>query len=91
MERNLFRRVEIAFPLLEKKLRQQVRGQLMSYVADTAQSWLLQPDGSYLAPTGHGKPVQQALLEEITGLDASEISLPKVKPGKAKSAGHKHK
>ncbi len=90
MERNLFRRVEIAFPLLEKKLRLQVRNQLMSYVADTAQSWLLQADGSYLAPAGSGKPVQQALLEEITGLDASEITLPKVKSNKSKSAARKH-
>jgi len=69
MERNLFRRVEIAFPLQDKKLRERVIDQLEAYLADTASSWLLQPDGTYLhAPTEPGtKGVQIRILEESLG------------------------
>lgn len=68
MERNLFRRVEIAFPLKDKKLRARVLDHLDAYLADTAQSWILQADGSYVraeAPESGGlKPVQLRLMEE---------------------------
>ncbi|MFC4250230.1 MAG: polyphosphate kinase 1 [Sinimarinibacterium flocculans] len=65
MERNLFRRVEVAFPVLDKKLRERVLEHLHAYLADTAQSWVLQPDGSYLRPAQDGsKPVQLRFMEE---------------------------
>ncbi len=48
MERNFFRRVEIAFPLLERKLRERVVRELKCYVADETQAWEGQPDGSYV-------------------------------------------
>jgi polyphosphate kinase len=65
MERNLFRRVEVAFPLLDSELRERVQQQLHGYLADTAQSWLLQPDGYYQRPDIiSGKPIQLRLLEE---------------------------
>ncbi len=47
MERNLFRRVEIAFPLKDKRLRNQVVSDLEAYLADKAQTWALQADGRY--------------------------------------------
>lgn len=72
MERNLFKRVEIAFPLLDKKIRTQVIEQLMAYVSDTAQSWLLKDDGSYTRVAGGGKPVQSKFLEQLTGADEPE-------------------
>jgi polyphosphate kinase len=67
MERNLYRRVEIAFPLLDKTLRTEVIAQLQAYVDDTALSWLLQADGSYCrAATLPGTvSVQQKLLDEL--------------------------
>jgi len=67
MERNLYRRVEIAFPLLDKTLRTEVIEQLQAYVDDTALSWLLQADGSYCrAETAPGTiSVQQKLLDEL--------------------------
>lgn len=72
MERNLFRRVEVAFPLRDRALRERVMEQLDAYVADTAQSWLMQADGSYrhadTSPETVG--IQQRLLEEITGTPA---------------------
>ena len=69
MERNLFRRVEVAFPVLDKKIRERVVDQLQAYLDDTASSWLLQPDGTYQrAPSEPGaKGVQVKLLEEILG------------------------
>ena len=72
MERNLFRRVEVAFPLLDKKIRAQVIDQLMGYMSDTAQSWVLREDGSYTRVSGGGKPVQIKLLEQLTGPDEPE-------------------
>jgi polyphosphate kinase len=69
MERNLFRRVEIAFPVLDPRLHERVVAELEAYLADTAQSWLLQADGSYRRPEPQAgaQPVQLKLLEEITG------------------------
>ena len=72
MERNLFKRVEIAFPLLDKKIRAQVIEQLMGYLNDTAQSWVLKDDGSYSRIPGGGMPVQIKLLEQLTGPDQPE-------------------
>ncbi len=65
MERNLFRRVEVAFPILDKKLRERVIGHLEAYLQDTAQSWVLQPDGSYRRPDSDGgKPIQWRMMDE---------------------------
>ena len=69
MERNLYRRVEIAFPILDRKLREKLIEQLHAYVADTAQSWLLHTDGSYRRADSppDAKGVQLQLLEELGG------------------------
>ncbi|MES2885986.1 MAG: polyphosphate kinase 1 [Pseudomonadota bacterium] len=92
MERNLFKRVEVAFPLLDKKIRAQVIEQLLGYLSDTAQSWVLKDDGSYARVAGGGKPVQIKLLEQLTGPDepekikATRSLLPRVaKPARKKN------
>ncbi|GAC1623642.1 MAG: polyphosphate kinase 1 [Nevskia sp.] len=74
MERNLYRRVEIAFPLLDPKLREKVGEQLQAYLDDNAQSWLLQADGSYLRADSQpdDKGVQVRLLEEIVCAPTAE-------------------
>ena len=68
MERNLFRRVEVAFPVKDRKLRARVIQHLDAYLADTAQSWLLQADGGYTraerAGEVHSRPVQLRMLED---------------------------
>ncbi len=65
MERNLFRRVEVAFPVLDDKLRERVLDHLQAYLADTAQSWVLQPDGTYQRPPTDGtRGVQLRFMEE---------------------------
>ncbi len=89
MERNLFKRVEVAFPLLDKDIRKQLIEQLMGYLHDTAQSWVLLPDGSYTRIAGGGKPVQIKLLEQLTGGDENTIATQRkssLKPLKAKGA-----
>ncbi len=70
MERNLFRRVEVAFPILDAKLHAQLRDDLELYLSDTADAWLLQSDGSYLrAREGVAEPVsaQATLLQRYSG------------------------
>jgi polyphosphate kinase len=47
MPRNLYNRVEIAFPLTQKKVRDQVKRDLKLYLQDNTQAWLLQTDGTY--------------------------------------------
>ncbi|MFT4046026.1 MAG: polyphosphate kinase 1 [Solimonas sp.] len=65
MERNLFKRVEVAFPIADKKLRERIVTDLQGYLQDSAQSWFLQADGSYQrADRVEGKPIQQRLLDE---------------------------
>ncbi len=65
MTRNMFHRVETCFPLLDKKLAARVRKDLETYLVDNCQSWLLQPDGSYVKQQpGDADPIsaQETLL-----------------------------
>jgi polyphosphate kinase len=74
MERNLFRRVEIAFPILDPALHAQMREELALYLADTMDAWLLQPDGSYLRARDGATTLASAqaiLLQRYTGVVAS--------------------
>jgi polyphosphate kinase len=66
--------VEIAFPILDRALHAQLREELTLYLADTADTWLLQPDGSYLrASEGVAAPVsaQATLLQRYTGVSVT--------------------
>jgi polyphosphate kinase len=47
MERNFFRRVEIAFPVREQTHRDRILRDLNYYLADNAQAWTLGRDGGY--------------------------------------------
>ena len=48
MDRNLFRRVEVAFPIEQKSLKKRVVEELGFYLQDNTQAWDLQSDGSYV-------------------------------------------
>ncbi len=49
MTRNIFNRVELGFPILDKKLAQTIlRDGLEIYLKDNAQAWEMQTDGSYV-------------------------------------------
>lgn len=67
MERNLDRRVEVLFPVLDPLLVDQIReGILRIYRADNVKSRFLQADGTYLWPAPNGDELvdsQRILLE----------------------------
>jgi polyphosphate kinase len=70
MERNLLRRNESCFEIRQKRLKDQIRGDLELYLADNRQAWILHSDGSYerLVPKP-GEPhvsAQQTFLDELT-------------------------
>lgn len=74
MDRNLFNRVETAFPIIDETLRKRViREGLEIYLEDNCQAWLLQSDGSYVAAQDNGQTgehclsAQEQILAQITG------------------------
>jgi polyphosphate kinase len=71
MERNLLRRIEVCFPILDPELAGRVYDEaLANYLADNTQAWRLHADGHYerLTP-GSDKPhnAQLALVAKICG------------------------
>jgi len=68
MGRNLLRRNESCFEIRQKRLRDQIRGDLELFLADNCQAWVLHGDGSYekLTP-GKAEPVsaQAVFLEKL--------------------------
>lgn len=69
MERNMFRRVEICFPIINRKLHKRIYKNLLYYLKDNTQAWQLMPDGSYsrLSPQNGSKPfsAQMTLLAKL--------------------------
>jgi len=69
MERNLLRRIEVCFPIIDSELAQRVYAEaLENYLADNTQAWLLHADGTYERATpGEDMPhsAQQSLLAKI--------------------------
>lgn len=69
MERNLMRRIEVAFPILDPELSARVFEEtLANGLADNTQAWLLDSDGRYTrAEPGENPPysAQQGLLERF--------------------------
>jgi polyphosphate kinase len=70
MGRNLFRRVEICFPLEDNTIKQKLITDMDWYLKDNCQAWEMQPDGAYLRVTPDSDAplfcVQQAFLEGLT-------------------------
>ncbi|HEY0197574.1 MAG TPA: polyphosphate kinase 1 [Rhodanobacter sp.] len=69
MERNLMRRIEVAFPILDPELAARVyRETLANSLADNTQAWLLGEDGRYTrVQPGEHPPynAQQSLLDRL--------------------------
>ncbi|MDO9505041.1 polyphosphate kinase 1 [Hydrogenophaga sp.] len=58
MNRNMLRRIELAWPVTDNALRHRVIDECLSaYLHDTKDAWLLQPDGRYVPAsiTGSGR------------------------------------
>ena len=60
MERNFFRRVEIAFPVREQTHRERILRDLDSYLADNMQAWSLGREGRYTRCERNGDPIRDA-------------------------------
>ena len=71
MNRNMFRRVEICFPIENKKLHNRILQDLDVYLKDNSQAWILNPDGSYHQATKtkneQSIQAQSVLLQELQG------------------------
>ncbi len=73
MDRNLFHRVEVAFPIEDKRLSKQIyQDGLLNYLQDNTQSWTLSGDGSWQQnqPAAGEAPhiAQEYLLKMINGV-----------------------
>jgi len=69
MDRNFFRRIEVCFPVLDKKLKKRVIDEgLKVYLQDNFQAWEMNSEGNYRAKT-HGRYVlrcaQSSLLQQF--------------------------
>jgi polyphosphate kinase len=63
MSRNMFRRIEVAWPVLDDRLRQRVIDEaLLPYLHDSLDAWQLGPDGRSSRVSDHGLSAQQALM-----------------------------
>ncbi|MBI0426590.1 polyphosphate kinase 1 [Psychrobacter sp. NG27] len=76
MDRNLFHRVEVAFPIENKKLFKQIyQDGLLNYLQDNTQAWALDGTGVWqqLQPTAGEEPhvAQEYLLKTINRVEES--------------------
>lgn len=67
MDRNFFRRVEIAFPIRRQKYRDNILRDLETYLRDDTQAWLLDSTGKYhRRQTDAGCAAQIELMQSYT-------------------------
>ncbi len=78
MDRNFFRRVELAFPILDKKLKRRVIQEgLMAHLHDNALAWSMKADGSYALRRVTGakrRASQERLLAQATAINPPDQS-----------------
>ena len=77
MGRNLFRRIEVAFPVRDPELRQRIVDEgLLRYLADNRDAWMLAADGTWkkVAPRGRARrrSAQAELLARMRAADEKE-------------------
>jgi polyphosphate kinase len=86
MSRNLFRRVEVVFPVLEPALRDRVINEILAaQLADNTKAWLLCPDGTYApAVRAEGEPKRDSQAEFMA------LALGDIKIQRKKTRIHRH-
>src|SRR5450755_47414 len=62
MDRNLFRRIEVAFPVEAPDLKARVADDLKLYLRDDTQAWVLNSEGHYARAEGADQVSAQTLL-----------------------------
>jgi len=69
MDRNFFRRIELAFPILDKSLKRRVLSEgLRPYLKDNSEAWEMDASGNYQRRKhrhGHAYAAQRALLAKM--------------------------
>jgi len=65
MDRNLFRRIEIAFPIDAPELQARVADDLRLYLEDDMQAWVLNTDGRYSRAVGDAQVSAQLRLMNL--------------------------
>lgn len=68
MNRNLFRRIEVAFPILDKNLKKRIMNEgLLPYLKDNCNAWVLDENGVYKIRKSRAKPfcAQQYLMDML--------------------------
>ncbi|WP_020481235.1 polyphosphate kinase 1 [Methylomonas sp. MK1] len=63
MNRNMFRRVEVCFPIADKRIAERILNDLDAYLRDNAQAWQLQSDGQYRHLRAGDQPIYQVQSE----------------------------
>jgi polyphosphate kinase len=84
MSRNMLRRIELAWPVNDARLRQRIVDEcLQAYLHDSQDAWELQPNGQYLRVHVDSKTTargaQAALMRLYGGDDSVAPAPPKVK------------
>lgn len=77
MDRNFFRRVEIAFPVLDPRLKRRVITEAFSFaLRDNQLAWRAMPDGSYSRVRRRGQAfnVQEHLMQKFGEIKKSSVS-----------------
>ena len=78
MSRNLFRRIEVAFPVLDRALKRRVIAEgLNPYLKDNSNAWELEPTGHYQRRRPRGKQALfsgQHYLMHTLGTPGSEVN-----------------
>ncbi len=64
MERNLYHRIEVMFPILDENCRKRIKSEIFrNYLKDNHDAWEMKKDGSYKRLKGGTHNAQEKLLE----------------------------
>lgn len=76
MDRNMFKRVEVCYPLEDRKIRERVIIDLEDYLMDNQNAWELQADGTYRRVVASiGEPAFNEQLHLLTTLTEPQPSI----------------
>jgi len=76
MERNFFRRVEVAFPIQRQTHRERILRDLDVCLRDNIQAWILQSDGVYVRTTPAGDSRVSAQAELLAKYSTGSVFTP---------------
>ena len=66
MDRNFFRRIELGFPILDKKLKRRViKEGLQTYLADNVQAWEMKSGGNYQKKRKSARTIRHCAQTEL--------------------------